>query len=46
MKRKASKRIRALNPELKESDVQIRVAQTKGSGIIKILAIGSESFAA
>ncbi len=41
MKRKASERVRALNPELKESDVQIRVAQTKGTGIINILATGS-----
>jgi len=42
MKRRAYERVRALNPELKESEVQIRVVQTKSSGIINILATGSE----
>ncbi len=42
MNRKARERVHALHPDLKDSDVEIRVAQTKGSGIINILATGSE----
>jgi succinoglycan biosynthesis transport protein ExoP len=42
MKRRALERVRALNPDLKDSDVDIRVAQTKGSAIFNILATGSE----
>jgi hypothetical protein len=44
MKRRALERVRALNPEFKdkECDVEIRVAQTKGSAIFNILATGSE----
>jgi uncharacterized protein involved in exopolysaccharide biosynthesis len=42
MKRRALERVRALNPEIKDSDVSIRVAQTKGSAIFNILATGSE----
>jgi len=42
MKRKALERVRALNPDLKDSDVDIRVAQTKGSAIFNIVATGSE----
>lgn len=42
MKRRALERVRALNPDLKDSDVEIRVAQTKGSAIFNILATGSE----
>ena len=34
--------MRALNPDVKDSDVEIRVAQTKGSAIFNILATGSE----
>jgi len=42
MKRRALERVRALNPDLKDSDVEIRVAQTKGSAIFNILATGSD----
>jgi capsular exopolysaccharide synthesis family protein len=42
MKRRALERVRALNPDLKDSEVDIRVAQTKGSAIFNILATGSE----
>ncbi len=42
MKRRALERVRALNPELKDGDVEIRVAQTKGSAIFNILATGTE----
>lgn len=42
MLRKARERVRALNPELKDSDVDIRVTQTKGSAIFNILATGPE----
>ena len=42
MKRRAWERVKALNPELKECDVEFRVAQTKGSAIFNILATGSE----
>lgn len=42
MLRKARVRVRALFPDLKDSDVEIRVAQTKGSAIFTILATGSD----
>lgn len=42
MKRRAFERVRALNPDIKDVDVEIRVAQTKGSAIFNILATGSE----
>jgi succinoglycan biosynthesis transport protein ExoP len=42
MKHRALDRVRALNPDVKDSDVEIRVAQTKGSAIFNILATGSE----
>jgi DNA repair exonuclease SbcCD ATPase subunit len=42
MKRRAWERVKALNPDLKDSDVEIRVAQTKGSAIFNILATGSD----
>jgi len=42
MKRRALDRVRALNPDVKDSDVEIRVAQTKGSAIFNVLATGSE----
>ncbi|OYW75002.1 MAG: hypothetical protein B7Z37_15160 [Verrucomicrobia bacterium 12-59-8] len=42
MKRRGLERVRALNPDLKVSDVAIRVAQTKGSSIFNILATGTE----
>lgn len=42
MKRRALERVRALFPDVKDSDVEIHVAQTKGSAIFNILATGSE----
>lgn len=42
MSRRALERVRALHPELEESDVQIRTARSKESGIINILAVGGE----
>ncbi len=42
MKRRALERARALNPDLEEADVDIRVAQTKGSAIFNILASGRD----
>lgn len=42
MKRRALERVRALNPDLKETDVEIRVTQTKGSAIFNILVTGRE----
>jgi hypothetical protein len=42
MKRRALERVRALNPDLKDSDVAIRFAQNKGSSIFTILATGAE----
>jgi len=42
MKRRALERVRALNPDLEEADVDIRVAQTKGSAIFDIVASGRD----
>lgn len=42
MKRRALERIRALNPDLKDADVDIRAVQTKGSAIINLIATGPE----
>ncbi len=42
MIRRALERVRALNPDLKDCDVAIRVVRTKGSAIFNILATGSE----
>jgi hypothetical protein len=42
MKRRALEHVRALNPELKESEVEIRAAQTKGTAIFNLHAIGSD----
>jgi len=42
MKKRAMARVHALHPDLKDSNVDIRVAQTKGSAIFNIFAIGSE----
>ncbi len=43
MNRKARERVHALHPDLKDSDVEIRVKQTKGSAIFTILASGPET---
>jgi hypothetical protein len=42
LKRRALERVRGLHPELKEVEVDIRVTQTRGSGILKVAAIGEE----
>lgn len=42
MKKRAMARVHALHPDLKDSNVDIRVAQTKGSAIFNVFAIGSE----
>jgi hypothetical protein len=42
LNRKSQERVHALHPELKGSPVDIRVAQSKDSAIINILATGSE----
>ena len=42
LKRRALERVRALNPDLLEVDVEIRVVQTKGSGIFNVLSTGPE----
>ena len=42
MRRHALERVRALNPDLKESDVDVHVTQNKGSAIFNVAAIGSE----
>ncbi len=39
---RALERVRALHPELKELDVEIRVSQTKGSMILNVVATGVE----
>ena len=41
MKRRALDRVRALHPDLRDSEVEIRVAQTKGSAIFNVFATGS-----
>lgn len=42
LKSAAMKRVKLQNPEIKDHDVDVRVAQTKGSAIFNILATGSE----
>ncbi|MBL9134200.1 MAG: hypothetical protein JNG86_23500, partial [Verrucomicrobiaceae bacterium] len=42
MQRKARERVSALHPNLKHTDVEIRVAQTKGSAIFNVLATGED----
>ena len=42
LNRKAAERVHALHPDLKDSGVEIRVVQTKGSAIFNVLATGSE----
>lgn len=43
MKRRALERVRILNRDLKEQDVDIRAARKPGSGIISVLATGDEA---
>jgi polysaccharide biosynthesis transport protein len=42
MRRRALERVRALNPDLKEAQVEIKVTQNKGSAIFNVAAIGAE----
>ena len=42
MKRRASERVKALNSDLKEVQVDIQAAETKSGGIVNILATGPE----
>lgn len=42
MKKRAMARVHALRPDLKDSHVDIRVAQTKGSAIFNVFATGTE----
>jgi beta-lactamase regulating signal transducer with metallopeptidase domain len=42
MKKRALARVHALHPQLKDSNVEIRVHQTKGSAIFNVFAVGSE----
>jgi polysaccharide biosynthesis transport protein len=42
MRRRALERVRALNPDLKEAEVEIRVTQNKGSAIFNVAAAGAE----
>lgn len=42
MSRRAVERVKALNPDIHGGDVAIHATQTKGSGIIHILATGQE----
>lgn len=41
MKRRALDRVRALNPDLRDSEVEILVAQAKGSAIFNVIATGA-----
>ncbi len=42
MKKRALGRVHALHPDLKDSNVDIRVSQTQGSAIFNVFAVGSE----
>ena len=42
MRRQAMERVRLLNPDLKECDVDVHVTQNKGSAIFNVAAIGTE----
>jgi beta-lactamase regulating signal transducer with metallopeptidase domain len=42
MRRRALERVRALNPDMREVEVEIRVTQNKGSAIFNLSAIGAE----
>ena len=42
MKRRANERVKALNPELKDSDVDISIAHVKSSSILNLLATSTE----
>jgi len=42
LRRRARERVRALNPELAESEVRINAAQSKGSAIFNVVASGTD----
>jgi polysaccharide biosynthesis transport protein len=42
MRRRALERVSALNPDLKESEVDIRVLQNRGSAIFNVAAVGTD----
>jgi capsular exopolysaccharide synthesis family protein len=42
MRRRALDRVRALHPDMKESEVEIQVSQMRGSAIFNVRAFGSE----
>lgn len=42
LRRRALERLRAMHPELKDSDVEIRAAQTKGAAIITVTGVGED----
>ncbi len=42
MRRHALERVRTLNPDLKEADVEVRVNQNKGSAIFNVAVVGSD----
>lgn len=42
MRRRALDRVRALHPDMKETDVEVRVSQNKGSAIFNVAAVGAE----
>jgi len=42
LRRRALERVRSMNPELREVDVEIRVTQTKGSSILNVAAVGED----
>lgn len=42
MKRRAMSRMHVLHPDLKDNNIEIKVAQTKGSAIFNIFATGSD----
>lgn len=42
MHRRAAERVQALNPDLKKTEVVVRVSQSKGSAIFNVSAVGSD----
>lgn len=42
LKKRALTRVQALHPEIKDSEVEIKVSQTRGSAIFNVRAIGAE----
>jgi len=42
MRRNALERVRAVNPDLREADVEVRVSQNKGSAIFNVAVVGSD----